>query len=66
MPTCCAAYGRAVEVLRVVLVELVGGRGGMGKTRLLGEVPHLDAAAAVARALALVEARHCYRNRGKE
>lgn len=39
----------------MVLVELVGGRGGMGKTRPLGEVPHLDAAAVEARALALVE-----------
>ena len=46
------AAGRAVEVLRVVLVEA---RGGMGKTRLLEEVPRLDAAAVEARALALVE-----------
>ncbi len=36
---------------------LVEARGGMGKTRLLGEVPHLDAAAVEARALVEVERR---------
>ena len=59
-----AGDGRAVEGFRVIMV---GGRGGMGKTRLLGEVPRLDAAAVEARALALVEveARHYCRHRGK-
>ena len=46
--------GRAVEVGRVILVEA---RGGMGKTRPLGEVPRLDAAAVEARALVEVERR---------
>lgn len=49
-----AGDGRAVEVGRVILVEA---RGGMGKTRPLGEVPRLDAAAVEARALVEVERR---------